>query len=76
MFSEEWMKGMKVVPADKAFQKRVLRNLPYAHRGHVFKDARLKKFFESLWWYMPDPAYKDSTDDFTPIDYEYIKAGK
>ncbi len=76
MFSEEWMEGMKVVPEDKAFQKRVLRNLPYAHRGHVFKDARLKKFFESLWWYMPNPAYKDSTDDFTPVDFEYINAGK
>ena len=73
---EEWFSGMKVVPTDVAFRKRVLRNLPYAHRGHVFKDERLREYFESLWWYMPDPAYKDSTVDFTPVDYEYIQAGK
>lgn len=76
LFDEEWFGDMKAVPTDGTFRKRVLRNLPYAHRGHVFKDARLRKFFESLWWYMPDPAYKDSTADFTPVDYEYIQAGK
>lgn len=75
-FEAEWYADMKVVPADGAFRKRVLRNLPYAHRGHVFRDERLRRFFESQWWYMPDPAYKDSADDFTPVDYAYIKAGK
>ena len=75
-FGMEWFDGMKVEPTDKVFLKRVLRNLPYAHRGHVFKDERLRRYFESLWWYMPDPAYRDSTEDFTPVDYVYIKAGK
>lgn len=59
---------------DKAFLKRIARNLPYANRGHVFSDPKLKEYFESLWWYMPDPNYKDSTDDFTEVDYKYINA--
>ena len=54
------------------FDLRVMRNLPYANRGHIFKDPKLKKFFESCWWYMPDPKYKDETKDFTPYDWEYI----
>lgn len=64
-----------VEPADKAFLRRVARNLPYAHRGHVFRDTRLRKYFESLWWYMPDPAYRDSDADFTDVDRQFINAG-
>ncbi|MBQ6741967.1 MAG: YARHG domain-containing protein [Bacteroidales bacterium] len=63
--------GMQWVPADAAFRRRVMRNLPYAHRGHVFADKRLREYFESLWWYMPDPNYKDDTSDFSPIDWEF-----
>lgn len=59
-----------------ALLKRVCKNLPYAHRGHVFKDPTLRKYFESLFWYMPDPSYKDSTSDFTETDWEYVKRGK
>lgn len=59
-----------------ALKARVTKNLPYAHRGHVFKDATLKKYFESLWWYMPDPNYKDDTTGFTKVDWEYVKGGK
>lgn len=58
--------------SDSDFYRRVIRNLPFAHRGYVFKDKRLKKYFESLWWYMPDPDYKDSTDDFTKVDWLYF----
>ena len=61
-----------IKPADKAFRQRVIRNLPYASRGHVFKDKRLREYFERLWWYMPDPTYKDNTDDFTPADWECV----
>ena len=54
------------------FMLRVIHNLPYANRGRVFKDAALQKFFESCWWYMPNPNYKDDTSDFTKSDWEYI----
>lgn len=53
-------------------QIRAIRNIPYAARGHVFKDPELKEFFESCFWYMPDPNYKDDTSDFTASDWEYV----
>lgn len=65
--------GQTVVPADPAFRQRVTRNLPYANRGHVFRDKRLREYFEGLWWYMPDPNYKDDTSDFTPVDWDYVR---
>ncbi len=60
------------------FTTRVIHNLPYASRGRVFKDPKLQAFFESCWWYMPNPNYKDDTSDFTPVDWNYIyyKPGK
>jgi hypothetical protein len=39
----------------------------------VFRDKRLREYFEGLWWYMPDPDYKDDTSDFTPVDWEYVR---
>lgn len=55
------------------FAKRVQRNLPYAHRGYVFKDAQLKKYFESLWWYMPDPSWKPTDNSLSTHEKEWLK---
>lgn len=64
----EMSDAANIEPSDKAFRQRICRNLPFAHRGHVFKDAKLKKFFEKQFWYMPDPSYKDDMSDFTEAD--------
>lgn len=54
------------------FVELVIHNLPYAHRGRVFKTKGLQKFFNSCWWYMPDPKYVPNTKDFTKTDWEYV----
>jgi hypothetical protein len=72
VYMAETMEPTNIAPADKAFRQRICHNLPFAHRGHIFKDARLKKFFESQFWYMPDPSYKDDTSDFTKTDKEVM----
>lgn len=59
-----------------AFVSRVLRNMPYAGRGYVFRDEHLKKFFNSQWWYMPDPSWKMSASDFSAHDNELINNNK
>ena len=55
-----------------AQQRRLIRNLPYASRGYVFTDAALKKHFNSLWWYMPDPSYNPNAADLTEREQELI----
>ncbi len=38
-------------------EQRIMRNLPFAWRGYVFKSKDLQKYFESTTWYIPDPDY-------------------
>ena len=57
-------------------EKRILRNLPYANRGYVFKDKGLQAYFNKIWWYMPDPSWKQDTSDFTKKEWEFINLGK
>lgn len=58
---------------DKKKDTRILRNLPYAHRGYVFKNKRLNTYFNQLWWYMPDASWKASSSDFTPHEWKLIR---
>ncbi len=57
---------------EKELIGRVMRNLPYADRGYVFKDQKLQHYFESQWWYMPDADWQMSTDDFTKQDFDVV----
>lgn len=63
-------------PTDKkqvAWVKQILRNLPFAARGYVFKNARLKEFFEGLWWYMPDSKYVPDTSKLPHDELDFIQ---
>ena len=72
--SEAYMPGGYMMEIEKiADRDRILRNLPYAHRGYVFKDKKLRKYFSQFWWYMPDANYQPSTADFTPREWKLIK---
>lgn len=53
--------------------QRIRRNLPYANRGYVFRDKKLQEYFNKLFWYMPDPQWKQSTDNFTPAEWQLIR---
>ena len=54
-------------------EKRILKNLPFAYRGHVFKDQGLRRFFESTNWYVPDPEYKDDMSKMSEEEREWIE---
>ena len=62
-------------PYEMKKNMRIARNLPYASRGYVFKDKSLNKYFSQFWWYMPDPSWKISTEDFTPREWRLINEG-
>lgn len=54
-------------------EKRIMKNLPFAYRGHVFKDQGLKKFFESTDWYIPNPDYIDDMGKMSKEEREWIE---
>jgi hypothetical protein len=43
------------------FTRKALENLPYARRGYVFENPKLKAFYGTQPWYTPDPDYKHHT---------------
>ena len=50
----------------------ILRNLPFAYRGYVFKKASLQRIFESTPWYVPDPSYKADMETLTKEEKEWV----
>ena len=72
MMYDELYTGPDNEQMKKAFTARLRRNLPYAHRGYVFKDPELKRIFESMWWYMPDPSWKATSTSFSRHEQELI----
>lgn len=54
-------------------QKRLLRNAAFANRGYMFKNKELQEYFDNIWWYMPDPLWHGTIDDFTTQEQALIK---
>ena len=55
-------------------EKQILKNLPFAYRGYVFKKKPLWEFFESTDWYVPNPGYKPSRDTtLSDAEKEWIR---
>ncbi|BAF71775.1 YARHG domain-containing protein [Sulfurovum sp. NBC37-1] len=52
---------------------RILRNLPYARRGYVFKTPEIRRYYEAQPWYRPNPSYKAALNKLTPQEKEWLK---
>ena len=56
-----------------AERKRILKNLPFAYRGYVFKSADLQRYFESTHWYLPNPGYQATMEGVSRDEQEWIQ---
>lgn len=54
-------------------QKRIMKNMPFAQRGYVFKSKDLQKYFESTVWYIPDPSYVADMNQLPPHEKEIVQ---
>jgi hypothetical protein len=43
--------------AEGELSKKIVRNLPFARRGYIFKSPEIQAYYAKQPWYMPDPAY-------------------
>ena len=54
-------------------QIKLLRNLPYAFKGTIFKDMRLNIFYAQYKWYKPNKSYIPMSKSLSEEDRKWIK---
>ena len=57
-------------------EKRIIRNLPFARRGYIFKDKTLQDIFKTEDWYQPNPSYVPEVEVLTEEEKQLIKTFK
>lgn len=55
---------------------KILRNLPYAVRGYVFKTKAIREYYERLDWYQPNPEYVAEIELLTEEEQAWLKSLK
>ena len=57
-------------------QRRILKNLPFAYHGYVFKNKELQDYFESTEWYLPKPEYNGNMKVLTTEEKKWVEFWK
>ena len=58
-------------PSDE-LSKRILKNLPFARRGYIFKSPELQAWFEKQPWYKKDETYKPVLAELTQKEQAWL----
>ncbi len=58
------------------FQRRILKNLPFAYRGYIFRRKKLQDYFESTEWYLPNPKYKADMETLSLEEKKWVEFWK
>lgn len=58
--------------------KKILRNLPFARRGYIFKTPEIQAYYERQPWYLADPSYVPDVGKLTETEKKSLgqKAGE
>ncbi len=59
-------------PANE-LSKTILKNLPFARRGYIFKSPELKTYYEKQNWYNPDSTYVPDLNQLSKSEQEWFK---
>jgi len=66
----------KINEPQNEFQRKVLKNLPFARRGYIFQNQDLSEFYRKLEWYIPNPNYEPNVEILTESEKKWIEAWK
>lgn len=56
------------------FEHKILRNLPYARRGYIFKDQKVQSFYDTnVDWYIPNPDYIPNAETLHEKEKEWLE---
>lgn len=57
-------------------QRRILKNLPFAYRGYIFKNKDLQDYFESTEWYLPNSNYDGNMEALSTEEKKWVEFWK
>jgi hypothetical protein len=66
----------KISEPKNDFQRKVLKNLPFARRGYVFQNQELNQYFQKMDWYISNPNYVPDVDLLTEKERKWIEKWK
>jgi hypothetical protein len=69
-FNPESTEGIFKATNELSF--KILRNLPYARRGFVFKTPEIQAYYEKQKWYSPIPSYVSTENDLTEQETNWL----
>ncbi|NML21977.1 YARHG domain-containing protein [Pseudoflavitalea sp. G-6-1-2] len=58
-------------PADE-LSRRILKNLPFARRGYIFKAPELQSYFEKQPWYRKNEQYQPVLENLTAEEKKWL----
>lgn len=58
------------------FEKKCLKNLPFARRGYIFQNQELNQYFRKMSWYIPNPSYEPIIESLTEAEIKWIERWK
>ena len=61
------------ISAQNEVSLKILRNLPFARRGAVFKTTEIQRYYEKMPWYIPNPSYQAELDGLTKEEREWLE---
>lgn len=64
--------GRDIKPIDEISLK-IIRNIPFAYKGYVFKSPELQKYFENQYWYSPEPTYIPNLNTLLEEEREWVE---
>lgn len=68
-----WFYEMFIGEVKDPNEKRIMKNLPFAYRGYVFKSVDLQHYFESTNWYIPNLDYQGGMESMSQGEKEWIQ---
>lgn len=63
-------------PPKNEFEAKLLRNLPFARRGYVFRNSELQEYFEKLDWYISNKNYSPNVETLYEEEKKWIEKYK
>jgi hypothetical protein len=66
----------KIYKPQNEFQRKVLKNLPFARRGYIFQNQDLNDFYRKFEWYIPNPNYEPNVEILTENEKKWIEKFK